>query len=147
MSMQDRPESLDGLLGFITAALPDEPTVTTEDRAALAKLKAKKRELEAQQEAKIPGVAQYRKRPVVVDALQWTGENIVAALNFFDAGRGTTVVNINAPADRSKGWIEIPTLEGKMRASVGDWIIRGVQGEFYPCREDIFRATYEAVEG
>lgn len=39
--------------------------------------------------------------------------------------------------------IVIPTLEGEMRATVGDWIIRGVQGEFYPCRDDIFRATYE----
>ncbi|MFF9309907.1 hypothetical protein ACF1BS_03260 [Streptomyces sp. NPDC014748] len=41
----------------------------------------------------------------------------------------------------------IHTLEGEMRATDGDWIIKGVAGEFYPCRDDIFRATYEAVAG
>lgn len=40
-------------------------------------------------------------------------------------------------------WIEIDTLEGTMSANIGDWIIRGVQGEFYPCRDDIFAQTYE----
>lgn len=40
----------------------------------------------------------------------------------------------------------IPTLEGTMRAGVGDWIIRGIKGELYPCKDDIFRATYEPVE-
>lgn len=88
----------------------------------------------------------FRKRPVEVDAIQWTGDNIVAVLNFFDAGRETTIVNINCPADRSQGWVEIPTLEGKMRASVGDWIIKGVKGEFYPCKPDIFAETYEPAE-
>jgi hypothetical protein len=42
-------------------------------------------------------------------------------------------------------WIEIPTLEGVMRANYGDYIIKGVQGEFYPCKPDIFEATYEAL--
>jgi hypothetical protein len=87
----------------------------------------------------------FRKRPVEIDAIQWTGKNIVDVLNFFDAGGKTTVVNINCPADRSQGWIEIPTFEGKMRANVGDWILRGVKGEFYPCRADIFGETYEPV--
>ena len=49
--------------------------------------------------------------------------------------------------DPANGDLMIRTLEGDMRASVGDWIIRGVAGEFYPCRGDIFEQTYEAVEG
>lgn len=48
--------------------------------------------------------------------------------------------------DPATGFLLIATLEGVMQAKPGDWVIRGVQGEFYPCRDDIFRATYEAVE-
>jgi hypothetical protein len=90
--------------------------------------------------------SRYRKKPVEIDAIQWTGDNVVDALKFFDAGPATSaIVNINAPADRSQGYIDIPTLEGTMRASVGDWIIRGIEGELYPCKPGIFAATYEPV--
>ena len=80
----------------------------------------------------------YRKKPVVIQAVQWTGANVddVAALAG-DAWPGE--VAPNPPADS----LVIATLEGEMRCEVGDWLIRGVKGEFYPCKPDIFEATYE----
>jgi hypothetical protein len=79
----------------------------------------------------------YRKKPVVIDAVQWTGANVDEVLGFIltkgEARRGLTDQNV----------ILIDTLEGTMRADKGDWIIRGVKGEFYPCKPDIFAATYE----
>lgn len=74
----------------------------------------------------------YRKKPVVVEAVRWTGEN-VQEIGAFDSR-----IEI-AEADR----LAIPTLEGEMRADPGDWIIRGVKGEVYPCKPDIFAATYD----
>lgn len=81
-------------------------------------------------------MAQYRKRPVVIDAVQWNGDNR-QAISFFCADAGflsnSTVCLIE-------------TLEGTMRANAGDWIIKGVKGEFYSCKPDIFALTYEPVE-
>jgi hypothetical protein len=74
----------------------------------------------------------FRKRPVVIDAVKWTGSNVddVRALGLESPDvRGTDLL--------------VPTLEGPLRAAAGDWLIRGVQGEFYPCKPDIFAATYE----
>lgn len=90
----------------------------------------------------------FRKRPVVIDAFQWTGDNPVY-LGMWRAGwpRDHPDFRIN-----DDGELEISTLEDghdrrvKHVASPGDWIIRGVQGEFYPCKPDIFALTYEAVE-
>lgn len=82
----------------------------------------------------------FRKKPVVIDAVQFTGLNF-AELSAF-CGRDLQPSGVNLPPNAT---IEIHTREGTMRASVGDWIIRGVQGEFYPCKPDIFAATYEAV--
>lgn len=76
--------------------------------------------------------AKFRKKPVVIDALQYTGRNQFEVMSFVD-GR----VKVD-----SEGLI-IPTLEGQHIASPGDWIIRGVKGEFYPCKPDIFAMTYE----
>lgn len=87
----------------------------------------------------------YRKLPVEIDAIQYHGSNLGAVFAFIDAGRGTTTVDVYAPDDPAEGHIDIPTLEGTMRATVGDWIIRGVKGELYPCKPDIFAATYEPV--
>ena len=89
----------------------------------------------------------YRKKPVVIEAMQvlddlrnhveirrWAesttpeGEQIPVSITAFDS---TMVIH---------------TLEGDMRASIGDYVIRGVQGEFYPCKSDIFEATYERVD-
>ena len=81
----------------------------------------------------------YRKKPVVIEAIQFTGDNIQELWDW-------------AGADAIYGPVEddpsayITTLEGRMEASPGDWIIKGVQGEFYPCKPEIFEATYEPVE-
>ena len=75
---------------------------------------------------------QYRKKPVIVEALRWDGEN-VAEVEYF----------LHSDDIRRLQPITIETLEGSMTAQVGDWIIRGVKGEFYPCKPDIFEATYE----
>jgi hypothetical protein len=75
----------------------------------------------------------YRKKPVVIEAVQWTGANLSEVLEF---------TLHNAYYDHG---LHIRTAEGPLHASHGDWIIRGVQGEFYPCKPDIFEATYEAA--
>ena len=77
----------------------------------------------------------YRKKPVVVDAVQWF--------------RPGDEMKIGAPvlsATYRQGAQYIPTLEGDMFLTPGDWIIRGVRGEFYPCKPEIFAETYEAAE-
>lgn len=90
---------------------------------------------------------QYRKKPVVVWAVQFTTNNEVgspqmdAIVNWVNQGKGPD----NPHAWHNSTDIFIETLEGTMRASVGDWIICGVQGEHYPCKPDIFDATYEPV--
>lgn len=85
-------------------------------------------------------MAQYRKKPVMISAMQFTGVNAEECLKFIE---GREQIVKCGPAER----IEIKTLEGTMTARVGDWIIRGVKGEFYPCKPDVFAATYELVEG
>lgn len=77
----------------------------------------------------------YRKKPVVIEAVQWTGEN-PEDIVYFTKGKVTGLVY-------SK--LEIRTLEGVMTADIGDWIIKGVKGEFYPCKPDIFKQTYDEV--
>ena len=81
----------------------------------------------------------FRKKPVVIEAVQWLGNNFQAISDL--AGDSERVIWLN-----NDGTLEIPTLEGAMTASAGDWIVKGVKGEFYPCKPDIFAATYEAVE-
>lgn len=84
----------------------------------------------------------YRKKPVVIEAIQFVdnAECIMAIHEFM--GQETTRVNYE---DKDNPYIKIETLEGTMKASVGDYIIKGVNGEFYPCKPDIFKATYEEV--
>ncbi|EML3937362.1 hypothetical protein RFC57_005271 [Klebsiella pneumoniae] len=77
----------------------------------------------------------FRKKPVVIDALQWTGENVQEIYDFCNAGGRDCHVLGNE--------MLIKTLEGTMTASAGDYIIRGVNGEHYPCKPDIFDKTYE----
>ena len=76
----------------------------------------------------------YRKKPVVIEAARWTKHNWLEIDDFI------TVPHETFPID---GIVKIPTLEGTMKADVGDWIIKGVNGEFYPCKPDIFEKTYE----
>lgn len=84
----------------------------------------------------------FRKLPVVVSAVQWTGTNADDVLDFT---RG--LAEVRDESYRRVGSNErvliIETLEGSMRAEPGDWIIRGVKGEFYPCKPDVFAVTYE----
>lgn len=83
----------------------------------------------------------FRKKPVVIEAVQFTGSNCFDVLRFM--GRTEDIFT----ADLNQSDIPIiHTLEGDMSCSVGDWIIKGVKGEFYPCKPDIFKLTYEAVE-
>ena len=76
----------------------------------------------------------YKKKPVVVEAVQWTGENHAEMCEFIDP----EVFEI-----KPKEGLIIHTLEGDHHASPGDYIIKGVNGEFYPCKPDIFAKTYE----
>lgn len=82
----------------------------------------------------------YRKKPVVVEAVKWDGK--LTTIEPLMAGSTCEVVEQNFLEDD----LIIPTLEGKMTANVGDWIIKGVKGELYPCKPDIFEATYELAE-
>lgn len=95
-------------------------------------------------------MAKFRKKPVEIEAMQWLGGAALATpiINWILNGAGTA--RYYAPGEWDDGesqseYIVIDTLEGSMLASPGDWVIRGVQGEFYPCKPGIFEATYEPV--
>ena len=88
-------------------------------------------------------VQQFKKKPVVIDAVQWNGENLKEVIDFTGLH----------PSAEKWSWeqyelvvkeegLKIFTLEGAMMANIGDWIIRGVKGEFCPCKPDIFEQTY-----
>lgn len=85
----------------------------------------------------------FRKKPVVIEAVQFTGENRREVLSFAFPSMSEDGL---AGAEIMRLPVVIETAEGAMKASPGDWIIKGVKGEFYPCKPDIFAATYEAVE-
>ena len=93
----------------------------------------------------------YRKKPVVIDAVQWTGKNYREMFNFLenkpDEYITATGKNFYIDHDKVQGGLIIKTLEGEHLASVGDFIIKGVNGEFYPCKPDIFEKTYEPMDG
>jgi len=90
-------------------------------------------------------VQQYRKKPVVVEAIQWNGGAVSTILIQRFMGRELEVLGVQN-MDIKTGGLVIPTLEGDMTASIGDYIIKGVKGEFYPCKPDIFEATYELAQ-
>jgi hypothetical protein len=85
-------------------------------------------------------VTRYRKRPVEVEAIRWDGNNQGEIAAMFGG-----VIESIAPMGRSGEHLVIRTLEGDMTAQRGDWIIKGVRGEAYPCKPDIFADTYEEV--
>ena len=85
----------------------------------------------------------YRKKPVVIEAVQFNGE-MTNELKCFLGKARYTFYNLQTTHGSV---LEINTLEGTMRASQGDYIIRGVHGEYYPCKPDIFEKTYEPVDG
>lgn len=78
----------------------------------------------------------YRKKPVVIEAIQWIGQDISDVLEFSD-----DIVWMSLHPSK----LSIKTPEGEMKASMGDWIIKGVNGEVYPCKDDIFQKTYDVV--
>ncbi len=98
----------------------------------------------------------FRKKPVVIQAIQYV-EVSRRPMKFADhverngmdvarfVGRPLREATIPNGSPDGRTVLEIETLEGVMQADVGDWIIRGVKGEFYPCKPDIFAATYESV--
>ena len=85
-------------------------------------------------------MGKYRKKPVVIEAVQWNGP---------EDRHPAVCTALHNPITRYPFGVTRPhihTLEGVHRVSPGDWIIRGVKGEFYPCKPDIFEITYEPVE-
>ena len=85
----------------------------------------------------------YKKKPVVIEALQFKSDMSVKDLNdLIDFIGMKNIVDIG----RDNLYLTIRTLEGNMTASPGDYIIKGIQGEFYPCKPDIFEKTYDKVE-
>jgi len=90
----------------------------------------------------------YRKKPVEIQAVQFMKGNEVRTGHEIAQWCGGELATDVKPSDHTdvSYRIRIPTLEGVMEASPDDWIIRGVKGEFYPCKPDVFEATYEAVK-
>lgn len=85
----------------------------------------------------------YKKKPVIIEALQFKSDMSVKDLNdLIDFIGMRNIVDIG----RDNLYLTIRTLEGNMTASSGDYIIKGIQGEFYPCKPDIFEQTYDKVE-
>ena len=99
----------------------------------------------------------YRKKPVIIEAIQWNGKNLVDVSAFlYNKTHKEALKEINSSNISCKIWYDyesiiiregltIDTLKGKMKADIGDYIIKGVNGEFYPCKPDIFDKTYEEV--
>jgi len=81
----------------------------------------------------------FRKRPIIIDAVQLTEEH-------FMGEHPNPIHIIGIVYDPAERCAYIKTLEGRMRADIGDWIITGVKGERYPCKPDIFEKTYEPVK-
>ena len=94
-------------------------------------------------------MAKFRKKPVMIEARQYDGENGIALLFWVGGSELEEELigdGIELEEELIGDGIEIKTLEGTMTASKGDWIIKGVKGEFYPCKPDIFALTYEPAE-
>ena len=83
----------------------------------------------------------FRKKPVVIEAMQFTQEMKDRVYHWASDIQG----NVQPSFDGGNPVLLIPTLEGEMKCSINDWIIKGVKGELYPCKPDIFAATYEAA--
>jgi hypothetical protein len=85
----------------------------------------------------------YRKKPVVVEAIQYNGTNLDELEKF--VGKALEYSIYAKFEDLEAYLVQLTTLEGKMEVRKGDYIIRGIEGEFYPCKPDIFEKTYEMV--
>lgn len=89
----------------------------------------------------------YRKKPVVIDAIQWTGDNLRECMDFL--GGDYQGHDLGHPTERD--WfapvVYVKTLEGSLSATKWDYLIKGIKGEHYPCKPDVFKETYEELEG
>lgn len=83
----------------------------------------------------------YIKKQIKIAAVQWTGDNLIEVAEFLSTNR-----NQNFVIDNGLKTIELETLEGTMIASEGDYIIKGIKGEFYPCKPHIFEESYEEIK-
>lgn len=81
-------------------------------------------------------MARYKTKPCEIEAIQWTGKNIIELL---DWGQGQILWN-------DVDDLFIDTLEGRMKADINDYIIKGLRGEFYPCKPDVFEKKYEKIK-
>ena len=94
------------------------------------------------------GVKRYKKKPVIIEAMKYTEDNYEEAIAFVGKENCNVIFNRRSMNPNKKEAIVtffINTLEGNMLVSNGDYIIKGVNGEFYPCKPDIFDKTYEEV--
>ena len=93
---------------------------------------------------------QYRKKPVIIEALQWDGSKHRSMWDFLENKPSSYMEscgeNFYTDHNQVDGGLIIKTLEGEHIASIGDFIIKGISGEFYPCKPDIFAKTYEEME-
>lgn len=96
-------------------------------------------------------MAKYVKKPVVVEAVKWNGNNIEEVKEFMKEQLDKLHFESMDASNLEEGklsmvdFLAIQTLEGVMTVSDGDYIIKGVNGEFYPCKPDIFKKTYEPI--
>ena len=81
-------------------------------------------------------MARYKIKPCEIEAIQWTGENLIELL---DWGQGNILWN-------DVDDLFIDTLEGRLKADINDYIIKGLKGEFYPCKPDVFEKKYERID-
>jgi len=94
-------------------------------------------------------VSKFRKKPVVIEAQQVTKDSFLSVMRWIDEEGGRTGEWCWDKDDDQfivERYLTIETLEGHMKAQENDWVIKGVTGEFYPCKPDIFEATYEEVQ-
>ena len=88
-------------------------------------------------------VQTFRKLPVVIEAIQYTGKNDLEIGKWSNGLVYPSPVLEPSENNPSGSYLQVKTLEGVMTAIVGDWIIKDVKGEFYPCKDEIFLLTYE----
>lgn len=98
----------------------------------------------------VTSVQKFRKKPVVIEAIQFNGNTNMKAIEDFVGKTLEAVLESESAYLAGKGLplfsLIIPTLEGNMKAMPNDWIIKGINGEFYPCKPDIFVKTYEIAD-
>lgn len=90
----------------------------------------------------------YRKKPVVIEAIQWNGDNLNEIKEFVGENLDYSIIDTAWKVGKGAPHVlmKIHTLEGDHECTKGDYIIKGVQDEFYPCKPDIFEQTYEVAE-